>query len=351
MKHNKVLSSFLLLCLVGSLFFMTSCQPSLPPSVDTPTSSSVAPSSQPASVPEPSSEENVASSTEQVDRYDTLFDTSSISDKLVMWNLKIVSGTDTKSGDSTFLMSPDGETMLIDAGAPECAPQIIDYLTSLGVTKIDHLVASHPHIDHIGGMPQIINTFEIGTVYMSEVEYPTQTYQNYIGAITKKDIEIIYLSEGSNFSFGDKVNVDVFNPALPIEYYDKYPEGSTQFINNHSIVMKLSYDDTSILFTGDIYSPQELELVKKYGDALQADVLKIPHHGADTSSTSTFVKAVQPKVGIMINDGIESLPIYNKYKKLECDTFITFIDGCIRTVLDGSNIETLTQFDRTTDAL
>lgn len=287
----------------------------------------------------------------KVDRYDSIFDPSSISSNLNMWSFKIESGTDTKSGDSTFLISPDGKTMLIDAGAPECAPQIIDYLKSLNITRIDYLVASHPHIDHIGGMVQLMDAFEIGAVYMSHLEYPTNTYKQYMTTINEKNLDIVYLSEGMDFSFGDSITIEVFNPTANIAYYDKYPEGSTQFVNNHSVVLKLIYNDTSILFAGDLYAPQELELTKKYGDALNATILKVPHHGADTSSTSTFLKTVKPEIGIMINDGIDSLPIYNKYKKLGCNTFITFIDGCIRLTSDGTTVSIMTQFDRLPNSL
>ncbi|MDU6361055.1 MAG: MBL fold metallo-hydrolase [Clostridiales bacterium] len=288
---------------------------------------------------------------EAAGRYDIIFDPSIDQDKLVMWALKIQSGTDTKSGDSTFLRSPDGKTMLIDAGAPECAPQIIDYLEELGVAKIDYLIASHPHIDHIGGMPEIINHFEIGKVYTSALEYPTKTYENFIKAIEENKLECIELKEGDTFSFGDEVNVEVFNPTNPITYYEGYPEGSTQFVNNHSIVMKLNFKERSLLFTGDVYAPQELELVKKYSEKLKADILKVPHHGADTSSTGTFRKTIQPQVAIMINDGIDSMGIYDKYRKAECNTFITFIDGCVKVSTDGMKVEVLTQFDRTTDVL
>lgn len=288
---------------------------------------------------------------ERVDRHKEIFDTSDDGGNLIARFLQIESGTDTKSGDSTFIKSPDSKTMLIDAGAPECAPQVTEYLKKMGVERIDYLVASHPHIDHIGGMAEIIENFEIGVVCTSKVEYPTNTYENFISTIISNDLEVMYLEEGVEFKFGEMVDVKVYNPITEIEYYDNYPEGSTQFINNHSVVMKLTYNDRSMLFVGDIYSLQELELVKKYGDELKADILKIPHHGADTSSTNSFIKAVDPDVGVMLHDTIASLPIYNRYRKIDCETYITFIDGCVKVSTDGKDIETLTQFDRQNDFL
>lgn len=346
MKFNYRKSSSFLVVLIFCFSIFIGCQSTEPQQVSSNSESASQPTVQQQ---DPSG--STSQLVEQVDRYKDVFDTSSDEGNLVARFLQIKSGTDTKSGDSTFIKSPDGKTMLIDAGAPECGPQIIEYLNDMGVKKIDYLVASHPHIDHIGGMAEIIETFDIGIVYTSRVKYPTNTYENFITTIQSNGIEVMYLEKDVEFKFGEMVTIKVYNPTTEIEYYDDYPENSTQFVNNHSAVMKLTYKDRSMLFTGDIYLTREIELVEKYGDELKSDILKIPHHGADTSSTKTFIEAVEPEVGVMLNDTLASLHIYNRYRKNNCATYTTFVDGCVKVSTDGNNIDILTQFDRQNDFL
>lgn len=291
------------------------------------------------------------SDSESSSRYDEVFDISKDEGKLVARFFEISSGTDTKSGDSIFIKSPDGYTMLIDAGAPECGGQISKYLKELGVTKIDYLINTHPHIDHIGGFTKIISDFEIGGIYMSELEYPTNTYKATMEYISNKGLEINYLKEGDTFKFGEQVEAKVYNPPPEIEYYEGYPEGSTQFINNHSVVLKLTYDEVSMLFMGDTYVQRELELVEKYGDELQAHVIKAGHHGAHTSSSVTLIETVKPELAVFTHDSIASLQTYKSYKKRGAIVYITGVDGNILVSTDGKSLEYITERDRTNDFL
>lgn len=288
---------------------------------------------------------------ESTSRYDEVFDTSKDDGKLVARFFEISSGTDTKSGDAMFIKSPEGATMLIDAGAPECGAQVSKYLKELGVTKIDYLVASHPHIDHIGGFSKIINDFEIGAVYMSELVYPTKTYEAAMKSIQNKDLDIIYIKEGDEFEFGDSVVAKVYNPQPDIEYPKGYPERSTQFVNDHSVVLKLTYDEVSMLFMGDVYMQKELEFIEKYGDELQADLIKAGHHGADTSSSGTFIETVKPELAIFTHDSIASLKTYKSYRKRDAMVYITAIDGNILVSTDGKTLTDVTERDRVDDFL
>lgn len=294
----------------------------------------------------------VAVANEQVDRYAEIFDPAHNPGRLTVRFLQLTTRSDDKSGDSTILISPDGLVMVIDAGNPTTYPDVDRALKTLGITRIDYLVASHPHVDHVGGFAQLIYNYEIGAVYTSELEYPSSHYRNYMKAIADTGTPHIILAEGDTFMFGDSVFVEVFHPAPGIEYFDGYPNNSTQFVNNHSLVMKLTYGDSTFLFGGDIYTATERELVDRYGDRLRADVLKVNHHGANTSSTKRYRDAVQPKVAVMMNDGIADLRIYQNFQKLGAQTFVTSIDGAVLVSTEGDGeYFVLSQYDRATSFL
>ena len=289
---------------------------------------------------------------ERVDRYDQIFDASQDAGRLTARFLQLTTRSDDKSGDSTILTSPDGKVMIVDAGNPSTFIDIQNALDSLGITRIDYLVASHPHVDHVGSFAQLIYGYDIGAVYTTEVEYPTSHYRNYMEALEATETPHAILAEGDTFMFGDHVLVEVFHPAPGIEYYEGYPEGSTQFINNLSLLMKLTYGDSSFLFTGDLYTNSEREIAATYGERLRSGVLKVPHHGAGTSSSRPFRDAVGAEVAVMMSDAIEELRIYRNYANAGTDTYITSIDGSVlvSTVGDGS-YTVISQFDRVGDFL
>ena len=294
--------------------------------------------------------------TPRVDRYAQVFDGSGDEGKLVARFLKLSlaedSGTDEKSGDSTILTSPDGKVMLIDGGAPDCADQVEGYLEALGIAKIDLVVASHPHVDHIGSLSRILAKFPVATLCMSKVVYPTGSYTGLLNAAAKRNVKIVLLESGSEFEFGNSVKVKVYNPEPNITYYDGYPANSTQFINNKSLVMKFFFGESTMLFMGDLYTSGEVGLMEKFGAELQADVIKVGHHGSETSSSKSFVKLVAPKVAVMMHDNLASLQVYKNYRKVGAMAYVTCIDGSVKVTGDAAkNWTVLTQFDRLSDFL
>ena len=267
--------------------------------------------------------------------YTELFDTSGDAGKLTARFINMMTDTGDKSGDATILTSPDGKVMLIDAGHPAAADQVIAALKAMGVTHIDYLVASHPHIDHIGGFPTIMQAFEIGQVITSYVVYPSSYYDALMAEIAAQDLDHIYLSQEDVFTFGDDVTVEVLWPGSTIEYYEGYPKSSTQFINNNSLAMKFTYGDSTMLFSGDLYAGAERELVSVYGDRLDCDVLKANHHGASTSSCKPFREAVSPQITVMLSDILQDLNIYKKFVKGGSEVYITHYNGDVRISTGG----------------
>ena len=146
--------------------------------------------------------------------------------------------------------------------------------------------------------------------------------------------------------------MDVFNPVEEIKYPENYPESSTAFLNDNSIVLKMTYKASKVLLPGDLYIGGEKSVLDRHEKDLQADILKIPHHGADTSSSSTFIKAVQPQIAVAMYDRLASLNVYNSYRKNGSKAYITAVDGCVKVVADGTREYTVvTEKDRVSDFL
>ncbi|MBN1777008.1 MAG: MBL fold metallo-hydrolase [Clostridiales bacterium] len=270
--------------------------------------------------------------------YAQVYDTNDDAGKLTARFINMITDTGDKSGDATILTSPDGKVMLIDAGDPAAAGQVVAALQEMGITHIDFLVASHPHVDHIGGFPAVMQAFEIGQVMTSYIVYPTVYYDAYMAEITAQDLEHVYLSRGDVFAFGDDVTVEVLWPESEIAYYDGYPQSSTQFVNNLSLAMKFTYGESKMLFSGDLYSSAERELVALYGDLLDCDVLKANHHGDSTSSCKPFREAVSPQITVMISDILSDLNTYKKFVKDGSTVYITHYNGNVKvsTIGDGT---------------
>lgn len=199
---------------------------------------------------------------------------------------------DVGQGDCTFI-SCDGKNMLIDCGEAESYQTVKSYLKNKGVNKLDIVVATHPHSDHIGGMYMLIEDFEIGTFIMSKIPKSiiptTKTYQKMISALSEKSITPDYARTGKNYYLSDsKIKI-----LGPVKNYDD--------LNNMSVVLMLEYGNSKFLFTGDAESEAEKDIISN-SDDLKCDVLKLGHHGSKTSSSDEFLKAASPKT-IVISVG------------------------------------------------
>lgn len=279
--------------------------------------------------------------------YDTSGDAGKLTIRFVWMGSKI---EDDKPGDCMILTSPDGKVMVVDAGYPAAVQYVIDALDAMGIQKIDYLVASHPHIDHIGGMAALMDRYEIGIHYSTELWHTTNTYKKYTDAIARNEIEQVYLYEGDSFMFGEQVEVLVYNPVENITYYEGYPANGTQFMNNQSLVLKLVYGQSSILLAGDLYTTGEVPVVKRWGDALKADVTKANHHGYSTSSSLKWRKAVDPEITVITNCQLDDVGIAKKYAKKGKQMYHTFLDGDVRVSTTGDGeYEVVTAKERTTD--
>lgn len=205
---------------------------------------------------------------------------------------------DVGQGDSQLIRLPDGENILIDAGTRSTAKALVSYLKDLGVGKLDILIATHPHEDHIGGMPEVIQNFEIGKIYVPKVadsQIPTtKIYENFLDAVEDKGLKLTAAKGGDVILDGGAARLEFFAPNS--EKYDG--------LNSYSIVTKLTYGQKSFLFTGDAEKDSENEMVE-LGYDLKSDVLKCGHHGSDTSTSDVFLNAVAP-VYAVISCGVDN---------------------------------------------
>jgi len=247
-------------------------------------------------------------------------------------NKLTVNYIDVGQGDSIFIQTPSGKTMLIDAGVPEMGNKVVNYIKSQGINKIDIIIATHPHSDHIGGIPAVIKNFEIGKVYAPKVTHTTKTYENFLNAVKDKGLKITSAKAGMDLDLGEGVTAKVLAPNK-----DKYDN-----LNNYSVVVKITYKDTSFLFTGDAEKESEQEMLNK-GYDLKADVLKIGHHGSSSSTTSAFLQAVSPKYAVIScgqgnSYGHPHKEIIEKLKSLNITVYRTDQQGTIIAVSDGKTI-------------
>ncbi len=226
-------------------------------------------------------------------------------------------------GDCELIIADDGTTMLIDGGESDYGDTVVAYLSELGITKLDYVVGTHPHSDHIGGLRKVISSdIEIGKVIMPEIpdEYvpTTSSYEKLLTAIEKKGCPL-YAAENETIQFG--------SGTLTITV----PDYSEDELNNYSVVIRFDCNGHSFLFTGDIEKLIETQLVEN-GVDLDVDVLKVAHHGSSTSSSYAFLDAVTPEYCVIeCGDNSYNHPNSDVVTRLELYT-----DNIYRTDIDGT---------------
>lgn len=185
------------------------------------------------------------------------------------------------------LLECNGSFALIDGGCPETAQLVLAFLAQRGVKKLDLVVASHPHSDHIGGLPEIMERVKVDTVWSSAITY----YNSYVGefqrAVTAQKLEVQYPQIGDTFELGGAV-LTVLGPVRT-DYEDT---------NDVSLVIRVQYGDVRFLFTGDMEYAAETDLLDSGAD-VQADVLKVGHHGSYSSSGYRFLREVKAKYAVI----------------------------------------------------
>ena len=193
---------------------------------------------------------------------------------------------DVGQADSAFIELGNGQTMLIDAGRDSGGTAIINYIKALQYETIDYVVASHPHDDHIGGMASVLNSFNIGKMYMPKQAHTISAFTNMLDVIENKNIDLYTAKSGVSILSSGPIDIDILAPF----------SDSNSNLNNVSAVVRITYGKTVMLFTGDAEQVIENQLLNS---GIDADVLKVGHHGAGSASSSSFIKAVSPDIAVI----------------------------------------------------
>ena len=185
----------------------------------------------------------------------------------------------------SILITTGSDAMLIDAGENEDGDLVVDYIKSLGISDLDYVIGTHPHEDHIGGLDDVINTFDVGKVLMPKKESTTKTFEDVLLSIQNKGIKVTTPKVGAKYNLGQAE----WTILAPSQEYEE--------TNNSSIVIRLIFGDNSFMFTGDAEEKSEKEILKT-GD-LNSDLLKVGHHGSISSTSIDFLKQVNPTYAVI----------------------------------------------------
>ena len=248
---------------------------------------------------------------------------------------------DVGQADCSLLLFPDNTVALIDAGNKQDGKKISDYIDDLGIETINYFVLTHPHEDHIGGAVDIFKKFKVETVCMPKIDEnylpDTAVYKSTMDTIASEKCRELYLSSGTAIVEKDNYSITALSPAENSIFSD---------MNDYSLTLLVNCFSNTILFAGDAEKPAELDMMNSKLN-LDADILKVGHHGSGNSSTTEFLKKVTPQVSVIScgkgntyghphSDAVDRL-LKSGSKVYRTDTVGTVIAKCYD---GGFNIET-----------
>jgi len=243
---------------------------------------------------------------------------------------------DVGQGDS-ILIQTASKNMLIDAGPRSAGERVVEYLQGQGVEKLDLVISTHAHEDHIGGMVDVFTAFTVDEVLDPGVVHTSKTFENYLDAIEDEGITFTVAEAGMSRDLGDGIKMDILHPTNP----------SSSDLNASSVVTRLSYSDVAFVFTGDAESGDEKEILE-HGFTLRADVLKVGHHGSATSSSSDFLNKVRPTYAVItVGEGNTYFHPHqetlDRFEAANVQVFRSDLHGDIVFITDGIEIEVNTE--------
>ena len=256
----------------------------------------------------------------------------------------VVAVLDVGQGQAVLVLAPDGSAALIDAGRSQTRirESIQPFLDSLGVTRLDYLILSHPDQDHVGGMPEILESLVIDTWVDPGIPTTNQRYEETIRIILERDIPAIQAQRGGELRLGDDVRLSILWPDQEFIFAGDQPDS-----NENSAVIKVSVGTVGVLIPGDLEQRGERMLVQQDDGALKSQVLVVGHHGSNTSSTPEFLNAVDPDIAI-ISAGADNPyghphdEVLQRFRFRATTLYRTDTDGTIIVTTDGQEVSVAT---------
>ncbi len=238
---------------------------------------------------------------------------------------------DVGQGDSTLIKSPDGKFLLVDAGEYRNVSSVIGALGASGLSRLDYVIATHPHSDHVGGLSEVFRRYAVGTAYDIGRVHPTSSYEFYLDAVRDSKARFALIRAGSSFKLGANVSITFIWPDKDLP----------QDLNDASAVFHLKYGDFDALFMADCGTVTE-GLLLKAGKVAAVELLKVGHHGSRHSSSSDFLRAASPDLGIIFagkgNDyGYPQQDTLRRLKDAGTQVMRTDLDGSITVTSDGKS--------------
>lgn len=250
---------------------------------------------------------------------------------------------DVGQGDAILIKAPGNQTMLIDGGPNNQVLQKLgEYLPPLQ-KRIDIVLLTHPHADHVAGLVEVVKRYDIGAIILNGADIKTEIYDEFLKAAGEKNIPVAVAEAGEAIHFGNDLEFDILSPAGSDGLiFNENGEGfgvAGNNVNDTSVVGKLIFKNFSILFTGDATYKVENRLLA-YGSGLKSDILKAGHHGSKYSSSLNFLKTVLPKaaiieVGAKNRYGHPTEATLSRLKMSDINIFRTDQNGDIKVLTNG----------------
>ena len=254
---------------------------------------------------------------------------------------------DVGQGDCIFMRTPSGRTILVDGGGRSddpktdiIGPKVVEpFLRREAVNKIDLLVLTHPHEDHVQGLVSVVRDFRVGMVLDAGIPHGSQGYQEFLRTIEKRHIPYHRAVRGQEIDFGDGVCARVLNPG------PNRLVGTEDDTNNNSVVLRITYGKCAILLTGDIGEEAEVDILRS-GERLTSDLLKVCHHGSLTGTSDEWLEAVKPAIAVISvgknSFGHPSEEVEERLADRGIKVYRTDRDGAITVTIsaDGLSVKT-----------
>lgn len=243
---------------------------------------------------------------------------------------------DVGQGDSEFIELPDGKTLLIDGGPTDTGEKVLSYIKDLGYSRIDYVVATHPHEDHIGGLTTVISSLEVGELWAPDASTNTETFENFLDAIESRGIETHGASAGKSIGESDLYSIQILGPQGGASYDD---------LNDASAIVLLTYGQNRFLFTGDASSSLISQACNTH-----VDVLKVGHHGSRTSTNAALATSLSPTYAV-ISYGIGNSYGHPTQEALDAlsgtTVYGTGVNGTVTIESDGTSLSASAEKDGT----